>query len=138
MVSVTAMTIASPSTARPPASPATLTVFPLVSGGLTETGAVVDGSMVMGVDWSGPCTGSVPSCVVVGSSSCCGVVGVVVVIGGGVCVGTCVEVGEGDGVEGVIIIAGCVVDVGQSKVPELYRTHNIIIHYYAVTYLCRC
>ena len=45
----------SPSTARPPASPA-LTGFPLVSGGPTETGSVEDGSMVVGVDWSGPCT----------------------------------------------------------------------------------
>ena len=31
-----------------------------MSGGLTETGFVVDGSMVVGVDWSGPRTGSVP------------------------------------------------------------------------------
>ena len=121
MVSVTAMTkVASPSTARPPASPATLTVSPLVSGG---AGSVVDGSMVVGVDWSGPKSGSVPCgevgsssccgmvsccCGMVGSSSCCGVAGVVVVIGGGVCVGTCAEVGEGDGVEGVIVITGFV------------------------------
>ena len=105
MVSVTAMT--SPSTARPPASPA-LIELPLVSGGATETGSVVDGSMVVGVDWSGPCTGSVP-CGGVGSVSCCVVTGVVAVIGGGVCVGTCVEVGEGDGVEEVVIITGCVV-----------------------------
>ena len=121
MVSATAMTkVASPSTARPPASPA-LRVFPLVSGGPIKTGFVVDGSMVVGVDWSRPCTGSVPcgvvwsgpACGVVGSVSCCcgvvggGVKGVVVIIGGGVCVGTCVEVGEGDGVEGVVIITGC-------------------------------
>ena len=56
---------------------------------------------------------SVSCCGVVGSVSCCGVAGVVVVIGGGVCVGTCVEVGEGDGVEGIIIITGCLVDVRQ-------------------------
>ena len=44
--------------------------------------------------------GSVSCCCgVVGSVSCRGVTGVVVVIGGGVCVGTCVKVGEGDGVE---------------------------------------
>ena len=44
-------------------------------------------------------------------SACCGVTGDVVFIGGGVSVGTCVEVREGDGVEGVTV---CVVDVGQS------------------------
>ena len=73
MVSVTAMTkVASPSTARPPTIPA-LTGFPLVSGGPKETGSVVDGSMVVGVDWSRPCTRSVPCCGLV--DSCCGVVG---------------------------------------------------------------
>ena len=132
MVSVTAMTkVASPSTARPPASPATLTGFPLVSGGPTETGSVEDGSMVMGVDWSGPCTGSVPCggvgsvpccCGMVGSVSCCGVVGVVVVVGGGVCVGTCVEVGEGDGVEEVVIITGS--DEVHAYVPESHITNS--------------
>ena len=54
MVSVTAMTkVASPSTARPPANHA-LTGSPLVSGGWTKKGSVEDGSMVVGVDWSGP------------------------------------------------------------------------------------
>ena len=72
----------------------------------------MDGSMMMGVVWFTSRRG------VVRSVSCCGVVmspmtGVVVAgagIGGGVCVGTCVEVGEGDGDEEVIIITGCVME----------------------------
>ena len=109
-----------------------------MSGGPAETGSVLDGSMMVGVDWSGPCTGSVPCCGEVGSGSCCcrvvgmawsvsccGVTGVVVVIGGGVCVGTCVEVGEGDGVEGVVIITGC--DEVHAYVPI---THHTIVSNY--------
>ena len=125
-----------------------------MSGGPIETGSVEDGSMVVGVDWSGPCTGSVPCgvvgsgtcccgmvgsvscccgvvgsvsccCVVVGSSSCCVVVGVVVVIGGGVCVGTCVEVGEGDGVEGVVIITG-----SDEVHAYVSKTHHTIVSNY--------
>ena len=105
MVSVTAMTkVASPSTTMPPAIP-TLTGLPLVFGGPTETGSACGGCAVY--------CGVAGVTVVIGGGVCV-VAAVTVVIGGGVCVGTCVEVGEGDGVEGVIIITGCVVEVGQS------------------------